>query len=57
MKRYYSSPETTTMAVSHQLLQASKLNMSSTGGDGEVMVKSQTPSTPSYNVWNDDWSQ
>lgn len=46
------------MAIAHQLLQTSNLNMSSTGGDGEVLVKDQAAaSTPSYNVWDDDWSQ
>ncbi len=60
MKKTYITPETLLTLLSNgSIIAASEtVDLFDDGGSDQLVKGNQTaPSTPSYNVWNDDWSE
>lgn len=60
MKKTYIIPEMQLMVVDCEKLIAESLVVSGSGtaqGDDGGWVKENNSSTPSYNVWDDDWNK
>jgi hypothetical protein len=57
MKKTYINPELNVLFVHTENIMTLSTQSGYANKDGEVLVKEQQPVTPSYNVWDDDWSE